>query len=381
MVTPITQNPTATGQPAPATSAPASPSNVVITVPPNSGVKPTPCGISNGPEVYLIIEGKRRHIVDWTTFENLGYKAADIGSCGSNASLPEGAPITRLFKGSGDAVYHMELGYRHHIPDMTTFTANGFRVEDITILPDAILNLWPLGVELTPVTASNGVLFKTLTIGAYTIRLFHPTQGMFDFATINVDGQPEIVVQDVESIADLPAADITGEGNPDVVFLIRGVGSAHCCWGTAIYDLGASAVNVLRITSPAYFGMNTGRGELKDLNGDGIYEFVTYDPMPMGTCSSGTAVMTVLRYDASQQKYVGASPQFASYFDTYIADLTASTQPTPACLPLVAALLYIGKTDEARSEFDRLYTGTDPDMYWEDMKSTVEHGRYYVPAQ
>src|SRR5690349_20643804 len=109
---------------------------------------PTPCLGSDGFRVYLIIDGTRRHIVDWDTFLNLGYQQYQIIPCGDDDSDPEGAPITRLFKGSDAPIYWLENGLRRHIPDMDTFAAMGFHATAITDMPDESLVLWPLGTPL-----------------------------------------------------------------------------------------------------------------------------------------------------------------------------------------------------------------------------------------
>lgn len=105
---------------------------------------------NSGPDIYLIVGKERRHIVDWDTFLNLGYTQEQIIPCDVMASYPEGAPITRLLKGTGDSVYWMKEGIRHHIPDMETFNALGFQMKDISTLPDEVLNLWPSGEPLPP---------------------------------------------------------------------------------------------------------------------------------------------------------------------------------------------------------------------------------------
>src|SRR5258708_19628941 len=81
-----------------------------------------PCMI-NPPKIYLIVGQTRRHIVDWTTFSNLGFKDSDIVPCGSAASYPEGTAITRLIKGSTVDVYWMQNAYLRSIPNMATFNA------------------------------------------------------------------------------------------------------------------------------------------------------------------------------------------------------------------------------------------------------------------
>jgi hypothetical protein len=113
---------------------------------------PAPCLIpSTGvyrAEVYLVFAGTRRHIIDWDTFLNLGFRTEDVVSCGAASSDPEGAAITRLIKGSGPELYWMQGGVRHHIPDMTTFNVMGFQMGDISILPDSVVNAWPEGDPL-----------------------------------------------------------------------------------------------------------------------------------------------------------------------------------------------------------------------------------------
>jgi len=106
------------------------------------------------PKVYLVIGEERRHIVDWDTYLNLGFTQEQIIPCGAMADYAEGAPITRLLKGSGDPVYWMEAGRRRHIPNMETFFALGLQVEDIATVPDDVLSSWPLGTALPSVTTS-----------------------------------------------------------------------------------------------------------------------------------------------------------------------------------------------------------------------------------
>lgn len=107
----------------------------------------------DGPDVYLVIDQEHRHIVDWDTFLNLGFKQEQIVACDAMAGYPEGAPITRLLKGSGESVYWMESGIRRHIPDMETLHALGFQTKDISIVPDNVLELWPLGEPLPGMSA------------------------------------------------------------------------------------------------------------------------------------------------------------------------------------------------------------------------------------
>ena len=104
-------------------------------------------------DIYYL-DGIQRHPVDQETFLNLGYPANDIAAGiwdGTQMSYPQGAPLTRLLKGSGDKVYWLENGFLRHIPDMETFRQLGYRQADIFQVPDDRLMSWPLGEPLPSV--------------------------------------------------------------------------------------------------------------------------------------------------------------------------------------------------------------------------------------
>ena len=104
-------------------------------------------------DIYYL-DGIQRHRVNQETFLNLGYPASNIADGvwdGTQMSYPQGAPLTRLLKGSDDRVYWMEDGFRRHIPDMETFRQLGYRQEDIFQVADGRLMTWPLGEPLPSV--------------------------------------------------------------------------------------------------------------------------------------------------------------------------------------------------------------------------------------
>ncbi len=339
-----------------------------------------PCTIEL-PRIYLVIDRIRRHIRDWETFLALGYTPADIVPCGDAAAYAEGGPITRLLRGSSEKVYWMEKGLRRYIPDEDTFTAMGFQVKNVTVVPDYVLDWWPLGDPLQSTSLTPQVA-RQVTIGAYTVRVWRHTRGLFDYATISTPNQPDVKIDAVDSIGALPVPDVTGQGNPDVMFLIRSVGSSHCCWGMIVYELGKTPRQILALVSTPYFGPNTGRGEFKDLDGDGVYELTTSDALD-GPCSQQT-VEVVLRYDTGLHRYIGASPRYASIYAPLLAQLSVAaenaTDKRCAAVPLAAQLLYLGRGGEARTAFYSLYQANDADAIWIRLQEAVHHGRYYTPA-
>ncbi len=341
-----------------------------------------PC-IIDGPEVYLVIDNTRRHIIDWDTFLNLGYQQPDIVPCGTSATYPEGDPITKLLKGSDAPVYWMENGVRRHIPDMATFSAMGFQISEITLLPDNILSRWPLGDPMPRLSGSSAQIVQELVIGDYTIRHWTSPQEYFDYAIISAPHQPDIRVEQVEAIGQLPTSDVTGEGHPDVVFTLDKIGS-RCCMGTSLYDLGATPTEVLHSFHPyAMYSTEGGAGIFRDLDGDGRYEFITDDGV-YASCST-PVVEAVLAYDPNQQRYVSASRQFLDYYADYFVQLVESANAVPetrmhyGCVAqsLVQTLLYLGLDQEARVAFDRLYAAPDAEVYWNEYVEGVKRGKFY----
>jgi hypothetical protein len=223
-----------------------------------------------------------------------------------------------------------------------------------------------------------GDLYQDIPLGDYHVRLWHPWPGQppYDFATISKPGQPDVRVDRLEEVVALPAADVTGEGNPDVVFQVKTDGGNHCCWARVGYNLGASTVKMLEVVTPWY--MDRKIGEFKDLDADGNYEYVTLDTLSVTVF--GSKLTSVLKYDAAQGKYAGASPRFASYYDAELAELTASTQPGDvySIFRLPATLVYIGREADAKAAFDRLYTGTNAAEDWAMLVRMVKAGTFYV---
>ncbi len=137
---------------------------------------------TGGPEVYLIVGTERRHIADWEVFLNLGFEAKQIVACGASAAFAEGAPITRLLKGSGDAVYWMENGFRRHIPDMETFRALGYREQDISVIPDDLLATWSLGNPIPTMQSAPLTLLPRTPVASFTSTA-QPNAALLDALT------------------------------------------------------------------------------------------------------------------------------------------------------------------------------------------------------
>lgn len=338
---------------------------------------PFGCSDADRVFVYLVFDGHRRMIINFDTLIDLGFKETDLVDCGAASSLRKSGGISGLLKGSGDPVYLMDHGVRRHIPDMDTLALMGYGYEDIATVPDEVLAQWPPGEDIDASAVPTWPLNTVTTIGGYTFRVWRhfKGQGLDNFATISQPNQPDIELEAVVGIEELAVNDVTGDGRDDVVFL-RHWHMSRCCWGATVYDIGPTPVKVLDIATEATGGL------FKDLDGDGAYEFITTDSLLKGVCST-PSVTTVVSYDPGRHSYIGAAPRFASYYAAEIAQLNARTKPGDVCTvsQLVTTLLYIGRTDEARAAFDRLYTGEDAARDWHSLQIGVHSARYYVPAQ
>ena len=227
-------------------------------------------------------------------------------------------------------------------------------------------------------------------IAPYTIRLWHPGLGvgMYDIATISQAGQPDIRLESVEALGNLPAADISGEGYADVMFQTYGGGS-HCCWGTVVYNLGPVPAKVLEVWSSPYYPPRTGRGIFQDLDGNGTYEFITYDPLEKGIPCTSPDVKVILRYEPGRG-YVGASPDFAALYADEIAAHTRQaeeeieqSQSGYKCgvyQVVVVDYLYSGQPDRVWAELRRLYLAPDVEDFRTQLAQAVSQGRFFVGA-
>jgi hypothetical protein len=128
-----------------------------------------------GPEVYLLVDGEKRHIVDWETFLHLGYQEKQIVSDPSLvAAYPEGPPITRLLTGSGEAVYWMQDGIRWWVEDLDALGERGLDEEDVSRVPERLLASFPL--ERPAVRGPRGAS-DAGTLAEWLATSYHPLDG------------------------------------------------------------------------------------------------------------------------------------------------------------------------------------------------------------
>jgi hypothetical protein len=236
------------------------------------------------------------------------------------------------------------------------------------------------------------VVEEERAIGAYTVQVWHDTAddgwGFNNIATISAGGRTVVQIELVSGLGDLTGTDVTGEGYPDVIIETY-TGGAHCCFSTIVYDLGPTLTKVLE--SPQ---SNCG-GSFEDLDGDGVFEFVTCDDLfAYAYCSFAASpiVQVILQYEPGRG-YVPASPRFAHLYAGPIAthtQMAEAAQPeglgewdaTTKCavLSLVLDYLYTGQAERAWTEFDRLYGYPDRLLFWAEVVQAVAESPLYAPA-
>lgn len=229
---------------------------------------------------------------------------------------------------------------------------------------------------------------KELLIDGYAVRQWYNTAEdalMFErVVTISSEDQPTVQV-DFASLLDLTGTDITGEGNTDVV--IEGFsGGAHCCFSEIVYDLGPEVNEVLYT-----HGSNCG-GRYEDLDGDGVYEFITCDDLfAYSYCPFvySPAPMVVMKYEPNRKMYVIASPLYVDQYADDIAEHTAMAAGKPgdmgewdetnkcSVLPLVLDYLYSGQGDKAWEAFDKFYVGDDVESFRPEIEMSVYRSPLY----
>ena len=123
-----------------------------------SSWNPTLIKTESSPAVYLVFDGMRHHIPDLQTFSVWGFNWGNVSIVSQETpnGYSEGAPLSYLFKGSGEAVYLGDSRYKYHIPNPTTFNNFGFSWGEVSVLPDGLINAIPYDGELNNLIKGSG---------------------------------------------------------------------------------------------------------------------------------------------------------------------------------------------------------------------------------
>lgn len=240
-------------------------------------------------------------------------------------------------------------------------------------------------------------LATRLTVGPYAAELWTdigPTARPYHGILILLkEGKIALHEEFVVALGALSGSDITGEGDPDLV-VEEYSGGAHCCGGTYVLSLGAS-VRRLRIPCPprgnaSRLGPDPGIASgFHDLDGDGVFEFVTWDDSfqyEFGSYAESPAVPVVLRYD-SVLGYIPANSFLSDVYEQAVTAQLARIEAWPegsvkpeiaasAVTQLVLLYLYTGRPTEAWEALYRHYSF--PNV--EDLRQRIEEVVYGSPC-
>lgn len=110
--------------------------------------------LKTGPDIFLIEDGHRRHIVNLDAFSGHGFDWGQVQEVDPAVlnGLPEGPPVSVLLKGSGEEVYLLDQGEKRHIQTLEDFEAANFVWDDVRYVSDAELNRLRDGPPVPPLT-------------------------------------------------------------------------------------------------------------------------------------------------------------------------------------------------------------------------------------
>ncbi|MBT3314003.1 MAG: VCBS repeat-containing protein [Anaerolineae bacterium] len=239
-------------------------------------------------------------------------------------------------------------------------------------------------------------LENEVLIGAYGIRYWRHTDsetGFEDVILIEKTGMESIKIEQAVEIAHLTNTDINGDGYPEVIAESYS-GGAHCCFSTHVYSLRETPTLILKTPE------SNASGQFKDLDEDGIYEFITADDIfAYQYCPfvSSPFVKVIMSYDAEKESYLPNSPNFPQEYaedilrDTKNAERVSKAETyengewdeTSKCSILHLSLdyIYLGDLATARSELERLYIYNDIDDFWNEVIFILQDSLLYVKKE
>ncbi len=217
--------------------------------------------------------------------------------------------------------------------------------------------------------------------------------GMCACLTVVYDGTRAVLTlgqaDELTAISVVPPTgqDINGDRAPDVV-VSAWSGGAHCCYTTSVYAIGPTVRPLLVLDSG-----DCAPGDFADLDGDGVLEFSTCDPVwGYRYCAFAFSPLppVVYAYDAGPGTYRPATPRFAARFrddiERSLADARAhfATADRETMLDKCAALrpalqlMYTGRVDEGRALLRSLYRGADAAAFEADVTARLQESPMWI---
>jgi type II secretory pathway pseudopilin PulG len=211
-------------------------------------------------------------------------------------------------------------------------------------------------------------------IGQYAVREWADPTFTFEVLTIDHATQPRIQVDSYRggSLMDITGTDITGEGNPDVVYEMSYGGATGLACSVYVFNLGPTVTRLVETPTGAC------GARVADLNSDGREELIIADTtFAYQFCSGAESplIEAVLAYDPVGRTFRPQSANFPAYYraqaEAFLARTDLPTQLTAQAeagnmesvkcgvLGVVLPYLYGGMTNEAWTNFRTLYPYSD----------------------
>lgn len=285
-----------------------------------------------------------------------------------------------------NAVYQATALAQYAIPTPTT--RPGY--------PTPVLYESPNGL---PLYKQGDIWFYELYINQYVIRRWI-NENNFVTYTISSINQDEIQTPATSTLPEsgggldaLTGMDITGEGDPDLILHVY-TGGNHCCNILQIYNLGKTVEMVFELNTSAR------SGTFVDLDNDGVYEYVTYDPTfeyaNFGTgdlsCSFANSPypMTIFQY-SPKNGYTAANLKFADRYkesialhakliENYLQDPSTATKSQFSICDisyLVLDYLYSGQTEKAWETLYKIYPAEVANQYKMAIERKLENNVFF----
>lgn len=211
-------------------------------------------------------------------------------------------------------------------------------------------------------------------IGQYAVREWADPTFTYEVLTIDHATQPRIQVDSYRggALNDITGTDITGEGNPDVVYEMSYGGATGLACSVYVFNLGATATRIVETPTGAC------GARVADLNANNQQELIIADTtFAYQFCSGAESplIEAVLAYDGAGRTFRPQSANFPTYYraqaEAFLArtDLSAQLAGQAAegnmesvkcgVLGVVLPYLYGGMTNEAWTTFNTLYPYPD----------------------
>ena len=226
-------------------------------------------------------------------------------------------------------------------------------------------------------------------VGDYTISFWEDQKGPSEYyennswpyariAVISHENLDPIIVEGAYGFFELPELDITGDGDPDVMFR-RDNHNRHGC-KYALYNLGEKPEALLCLGSGDQSSTLDRTTPFLDLNQDGVYEIMGFHNGM--ECSNGSTKM-ILGYENGRYVHVGA--QYPEHYQSFIdsrakvaqGELNAGYKMGCGAIGLMLAYYHSGQQEAGWLMMEQYYTKEEIEEFREEIEKGLAISNIY----